>query len=115
MIWSLGQYILDCDGQRDSQNPVCTLSSYNPPPATIEHYSFAPTWAIGVIAFVAIVAIIAIAIIWYERAENNDTWGQRRLEAKKAEFDAKARIAEAHDTCVACGTVYAPKLEDIKT
>lgn len=113
-VLAVGQFILDCNGQRDAANPVCTLSPYSPPPATIEHYSIAPTWAIGVAAVVVVIAIIATAIVIYGRIEQGKTWGDRRLERDKAEYEAKARIAEAHNSCQNCGVVYAPRLEDIK-
>lgn len=111
----MGQFILDCNGQRDPNNPVCTLNPYHVPPATVDHYTFAPTWSIAVIAVVVIIAIIASAIVIWERIENGTTRGDRRLARDKARYDAVARIAEAHKSCQNCGVAYAPKLEDIKT
>lgn len=113
--WAMGQFILDCDGQRDAHNPVCTLTPYHPPPATVDHYSFAPTWSIAMIALVAVIAIVAAAIVIYGRIENGTTRGDRRLARDKARYEAAARIAEAQTSCANCGVVYAPKLEDIKT
>lgn len=113
--FALGQFILDCDGQRSPSNPTCTLTPYTPPPATVDHYSIAPTWAIVVVAGVILVAIIATAIVVYGRIESGSSWGDRRLERDKARYEAAARIAEAHKSCQNCGVTYAPKLEDIKT
>lgn len=102
-MWALGQYILDCNGEHDVHNPVCSLSPYNPPPATIEHYTFAPTWAIFVIAVVAIIVIIAIAIVRYRRHE--------RLEAEHRSDDEVeiAKAARKTTSCPTCGTVYVPE------
>jgi hypothetical protein len=111
----MGQYILDCNGERDAANPVCTLNPYHPPPATVEHYTLAPVWSIFVVAAVILVAIVAAAIVAYKRIEDGDTRGNRRLQARKAELEARARIAEAHKVCSTCGDVYDPTLEDLKT
>lgn len=116
MIWSLGQFILDCDGQRDAANPVCTLSPYHSPPATVDHYALAPTWAYAVMGLLIFAAIVAAAIVRYKRIDDNlPSRADRKLEERKAELDARARIAEAHNSCQNCGVIYSPKLEDIKT
>lgn len=98
-----GQFLLDCDGQRDTKNPVCTLSPYHAPPATVDHYSIAPTWSIVVIALVAVIIIIATAMVRYRRHE--------RLENEFAE-EQKTKQADAavkHTQCPTCGDVYVPE------
>lgn len=100
---ALGQFILDCDGQRDSKNPVCTLSPYSAPPATVDHFSIAPTWSIVVIAVVAIIIIIATAMVRFRRHERLETEFAEEQRTKQAEAAVK------HTQCPTCGTVYVPE------
>lgn len=113
----MSKYILDCGApSTNSSETNCTLTGYSPPAATVDHYVLAPTWVYGMVGVLVLAAILALAIHAYHRIDSRTpSRADRRLEVRKAELDAKARIAEAHDSCQNCGVVYSPKLEDIKT
>ena len=110
------QFILHCDGGGNGSSIQCTLSSYTPPPETVYHYALGPQWMYGVVIGVVALAIVIAGMLIYQKIENPGTSrADRHLEERKAELDAKARIAEAHNSCQNCGVIYAPKLEDIET
>lgn len=76
----MGQYILDCDGQSHPTDPTCTLSHFVAPPATIDHYTLAPTWCIFLAFLLALAFIIGAVTVRYKaHEERNETERQRIL------------------------------------
>lgn len=107
--------IPDCaTGSHDDHDVItvttegCPAAPAGPPPL-IPGYG----WFLGFVVIIAV--IIAIGVVRWKRIDDDlPSRADRKLELRKAELDARARIAEARNSCQNCGVVYAPKLEDIK-
>lgn len=69
----MSQYILDCN------QGVCTLQPYSAPPATVEHYTLAPTWGLLVAAVVVLAIILATSIVRYKAHEERGQTERTRL------------------------------------
>ena len=70
----MSQHLLDCE------QDLCTLSPYSAPPATIEHYTLGPEWALFLVGVLILAFIVATTIVRYKaHAERGETERQRIL------------------------------------
>ena len=75
------QYVLDCGAPSDhSSETNCSLSPYHVPPASVDHYALAPTWALFIPAVLLLAFIVSTAIVRFKRhGELGETNRQRIL------------------------------------
>ena len=70
----MSQYILDCPN-----SDTCTMQPYSAPPATVDHYSLAPTWVWVLVVIVALAFILATSIVRYRAHEEKGLTDRQRI------------------------------------
>lgn len=87
---SASQYVLSCDNGGKTDQLICSIAPYSPPPATVEHYSFAPTWGLWLVAAIVLATVVATGIVrWKAHEERGQT--------------ERTRITNPPKQCPTCG------------
>lgn len=93
------KYILDCTHDAKGDD-TCTMVSYSPPPATVDHYALGPEWVPPLGAGVILAIVLAIAIVRYKAHE------------EKASVQ-RARINNPPKQCLVCGALQETEKEKL--
>lgn len=76
----MSQYLIDCNGQSNPKDPVCTMSLFHAPPDTVTVYAFTPNWVYLVAAAVVLVFIVAVAVVRVNAHDEKNKTERFRIE-----------------------------------